>query len=112
MSVSYKEIKNTVATLNEEGLETLLKSKGRSIVDVWATWCRPCKMIAPDYEKLAKKYEDISFYKILDEEVRGLLQVQGLPSFFIIENGKILHVTLGGDLKEVETVINKFWRSK
>ncbi|MCF0186480.1 MAG: thioredoxin [Bacteroidaceae bacterium] len=63
------------------------------IVDFYATWCGPCKKLAPIMEKLAKKYKgQISFYKVdvdKQEELSGTYGIQSIPTVFFCANGEI-----------------------
>ena len=72
------------------------------VIDFFATWCGPCKRIAPDYEKLAETYTDIEFVKCnVDEssELAELFEVQSLPTFLLINNLKVVHKFAGTDME-------------
>ena len=75
--------------------ETVLKSNVPVIVDFWAPWCGPCKMIAPTLEKLATEYAGkVIVAKVnTDEEPEwaGKYGVQGIPTMLFVANGKIVH---------------------
>ena len=67
-------------------------------IDVFATWCGPCKMLAPIIEKLAGKHEEVVFLKVNVDEVGELaakFNVQAIPTLAFIENGKLVHTELG-----------------
>ena len=56
--------------LNENNFEAeALKSDIPVLVDFWATWCGPCKMLAPTIAKIAEEKAGVDFYPELDEEV-------------------------------------------
>ena len=72
------------------------------VIDFFATWCGPCKRIAPDYEKLAENYTDIEFVKCdVDEssELAELFEVESLPTFLLINNLKVVHTFIGADME-------------
>ena len=79
--------------------ETVLQSEIPAIVDFWAPWCGPCKMVAPTLEKLAKEYAGkLLVAKVnTDEnpEWAGRYGVQGIPTMLFVANGKVIHRQVG-----------------
>jgi thioredoxin 1 len=79
--------------------KTVIKSTIPVIVDFWAPWCGPCKMVAPILEKLAGEYEDrLLIAKVNTDdnpEWAGKYGVQGIPTMLFIANGKIIHRQVG-----------------
>jgi thioredoxin 1 len=79
--------------------ETVMKSELPVIVDFWAPWCGPCKMIAPILEKIAKDYAGkLLVAKVnTDEEPEwaGKFMVQGIPTLLFVSGGKIVHRQTG-----------------
>ena len=78
--------------LNQENFEEkVLKHKGAVIVDFWASWCQPCKMIAPVFEKLSRELKDVTFAKVNVDENNQLASDQGvmnIPCVIIYKNGE------------------------
>ena len=91
--------------------KTVLKSELPVIVDFWAPWCGPCKMIAPTLEKLAKENAGkLLVAKVnTDENPQWATQygVQGIPTMLFVADGKIVHRQTGalpeGMMREIVT---------
>ena len=74
------------------------------MVDFWASWCPPCKMVEPVIEDLASEYADtIKFGKInIDQnpKVATEYQIKGVPTFILFNSGKIVERRVGAQSKE------------
>lgn len=94
---------------NEQDLERIMKSTFRLIViDVYADWCGPCKILAPKYNELAMKYssEDVIFCK-MDFETKLKTYITALPTIEIWYAGQLNKTVQGADVNEIErTVVN------
>ncbi|HEY9087982.1 MAG TPA: thioredoxin [Anaerolineaceae bacterium] len=79
--------------------QTVLKSSLPVIVDFWAPWCMPCRMVAPILDKLAKDYAGkLLIAKVnTDEDSDWAMRygVQGIPTMLFIHNGKVIHKQVG-----------------
>ena len=94
------EIKLTKFNFSEEVLE----SDVPVIVDFWATWCGPCKMIAPTIEKLAEElYGKVKVGKVnVDEEMELAVEykIEVIPTLLFFKDGKVVKKTTGLMTKE------------
>jgi len=73
-------------------------SKGKVIVDFWAEWCGPCKVLGPIFEELSKELTDIKFAKInVDEqgEIAGEYGVRGIPTMILFKDGEEIDRIVG-----------------
>ena len=84
-----------------ENFETeVLQAQGTVLVDFYADWCGPCKMMAPLVERMAEKYEvQIKIGKLNVEEAMEIsdrYQVRNIPTFIFFQNGKPVDTHIGG----------------
>lgn len=79
--------------------KTVLQSPLPVIVDFWAPWCGPCKMVAPILDKLAKELAGkVLIAKVnTDENPEWAMKfgVQGIPTMLFVYNGKVVHRQVG-----------------
>ncbi|MCD6425555.1 MAG: thioredoxin [Anaerolineales bacterium] len=100
--------------VTDEAFEkTVINSELPVIVDFWAPWCRPCKMVAPTLEKIAKEFSGkVIVAKVNtdnDSEWANKFGVQGIPTMLFVANGKVVHQQVGA-LPEpmLRTVLDQF----
>jgi thioredoxin 1 len=79
--------------------KTVMQSELPVVVDFWAPWCAPCRMVAPALEKLAKEYAGkIVIAKVNtdhDAQWAQKFNVQGIPTMLFVAGGKIVHQQVG-----------------
>ena len=81
----------------------VLNSEKKVLLDFWAPWCGPCRMVVPIVEEIADERPDIKVGKInVDEEVELASQfgIMSIPTLVVIENGKIVNQAMGARPKE------------
>lgn len=87
-------------------------SSGVVLVDFFATWCGPCKMLAPVLEKLAEQYSGkAAIYKVDVDESNALAAkygVQAVPTMVLFKDGKIVNQQVGfAGAPQIEAMINQ-----
>jgi thioredoxin 1 len=79
--------------------KVVLQSPNLVMVDFWATWCGPCKIIAPVVEELAKEYAGkVDFAKVNTDENPDLasrFNIRGIPTLIFFKGGKVLDQVVG-----------------
>ena len=81
----------------------VLNSEKKVLLDFWAPWCGPCRMVVPIVEEIADERPDIKVGKInVDEELELASQfgIMSIPTLVVIENGKIVNQVMGARPKE------------
>ena len=90
--------------------EEVLKSEKPVLVDFWATWCGPCKMLAPVISEIAEKYEGkVKVGKVNidnEKELAVRYQISSIPTLMLFKNGEVSNMTVGFQSKsELERMI-------
>ena len=92
-------IKEPVNVTDESFEKSILQAELPVVVDFWAPWCGPCKMVAPILDKLAKEYAgEVVIAKVnTDDEQQYAMQfgVQGIPTMIFVNDGKLIHRQVG-----------------
>ena len=99
-----------VREINENEFNEVTK-EGKVLVDCFATWCGPCKMLSPIVDELAEEVKEYSFYKLdVDnaDEVPAKYGIMSIPTLLIFENGELKDKLVGFKTKEeLASILNK-----
>ena len=81
----------------------VLNSDKKVLLDFWAPWCGPCRMVVPIVEEIARERPDIKVGKInVDEEAElaSRFGIMSIPTLVVMENGKIVNQAMGARPKD------------
>lgn len=98
--------------INESEFESLVKENNLVLVDFFATWCGPCKMLAPTIEKLSEEYDEKVVVAKVDVDtapsLSGAFNISSIPTVILFKNGKAIEQIVGlTDINNYKSMIDK-----
>lgn len=97
-----------ILKVNSENFEEeVLNSKNTVLVDFYADWCGPCKMLSPVIDQIAEENQDIKVVKVNVDNAQDLAmkyQVMSIPTLVVIKEGKEINRSVG--LRDKSEIIN------
>jgi thioredoxin 1 len=88
----------------------ILETNKYVVVDFYATWCGPCKKIAPRLQELSESHRDVKFVKVdvdKQEELASKYRVSAMPTFLFFAKGKKVDEVVGANLESIKDKLNK-----
>ena len=88
---------------SKEGFEKALSSGSPILVDFWAAWCGPCRMVSPVVDEIAAERPDVKVGKVnVDEqpELASAFGVMSIPTLVVMKGGKVVQQTVGARPKQ------------
>ncbi|KAK8163557.1 thioredoxin-like protein [Phyllosticta citribraziliensis] len=95
---------------NKQDWESALKGDNLVVLDCFATWCGPCKVIAPQVAKFSEAYPSAKFYKLDVDEVPDVAQelgIRAMPTFLLFKGGEKVGEVVGANPKALEAAIKQ-----
>jgi thioredoxin 1 len=87
-----------VKNVTDGTFEEFIKSNDVAVIDCWAAWCGPCRMLSPVIEELASENSDVAFGKLNVDENRATPMKYGImsiPTLLYFKNGQLVDKTIG-----------------
>ena len=87
-----------VLKLNKDNFNEALNTDKTVLIDFFATWCGPCKMVSPIVDEIAEEYPEYLIAKVdVDEnpELAGEFGVMSIPTLVVIKDGKVINQSAG-----------------
>ena len=98
-------------TLTQENFEQTVSAGGIVLVDVWATWCGPCRQFGPIFEEASEKYPDIVFGKVDTDDQQQMAmaaQITSIPTLMVFRDGIVVFRQSGAlPLSALEDLISQ-----
>jgi len=94
-----------VEEVNSPEFDKFSQGTGAAVIDVWAPWCGPCRMVSPIVERLSEKYKGkVAFGKMNSDdngEKAGALGIMSIPTLLFYKEGKLVDRIVGAYPEEV-----------
>lgn len=84
--------------VTDSNFDDFVKTHEKVVVDCWAAWCGPCRMISPVIEQLSDERDDIKFAKLNVDQNRNIPMrygIMSIPTLLYFKDGKLIDKTLG-----------------
>ncbi len=108
-----RRMPNSTIEISDENFSSIMQEYDFLVMDCWAPWCGPCRMLSPIIDELARDYEGkVVFGKLNTDENRGVATkfgIMSIPTILFIKNGKLVDTIIGVVPREIiESKLRKY----
>ena len=96
--VKNEEVKNIIEITSKDQFDKEIKSEVLTIVDFWAVWCGPCRVLKPLLHKIADEHKEIRLLTVdvdANQELAAEYDINSIPAVFMFRNGEIIDNFVG-----------------
>jgi thioredoxin 1 len=101
---------STITITKENFEEEVMKSDKPVLIDFWAPWCGPCRMVSPIVDEIAAEKVDVKVCKVNIDEQADLaksFKVMSIPTLAVVKDGQVVNVAVGARPKsDIEAMLN------
>ena len=94
---------SVVTVTKDNFVDEVFKSDKTVLLDFWADWCGPCRMVSPIVDEIAEENPDIKVCKVnvdSQPELAATFEVESIPSLFVLKDGAVVSRSVGAKPKE------------
>ena len=84
--------------VNDDNFETEVLKSDKAIVDFWAEWCGPCKVLGPRFEELSNEMTDVKFFKVNvdnNQQTAAKFEIRSIPTLLLFKKGELAGKIIG-----------------